>query len=439
RAVVVGAGLAGLAAAWRLRERGFDVEVLERRGQCGGRLGCERVDGFHVESALHVARTSDRHLPGWIHAVGLADELLPLRPVTTAQLAAGRVVATSARSPLEVARRRGVPLVAGLRTLRLPRLMRRYAPLLDRDAPERAARLDDRSVGDFARLYFGRGVYERFCEPLAAAPGGGDADELSRVVFLLEWLAESGGHVGVARRGLSELPLAAAERLGVHTRTRAARIARAGGRLEVEVAGAARREADVVVVATGPGEAAALCEPLLSTPEREHLRAVRLRSEAVLVAALHRPASGAPHYVRVPAVEGEIVDALLVEPGIADGRAPLGGGLATVTANAAFCASSEGANDEVVEKELVSALERIYPTVVGTIDFTVLFRRTAAVPVFEVGAYRALDRFRRVQRDHRARGRRVYFAGDHLAGNAADAIVGSGFRAADEAAADLGA
>jgi len=439
RAIVIGAGLAGLAAAWRLRELGFAVEVVERRAQAGGRLSCERVDGFHIEAALHVARTNDRHLARWISAVGLADDLLPLRPVVTAEIARGQVVATSARSPLDIARRRGVPFLAGLRTQRLPRLMRRYSALLDRDAPERAARLDDRSVADFARLYFGSGVYERLCEPLAAAAGQGAAEQLSRVVFLLEWLAESQGRFGVARRGLSELPAAAAEQLGVRMRTRATRVARGDGSFAVELADGSRREADAVVVATNPREAATLTGALLSFPERDHLERVALADEAVLVAALHRPASGTPLYVRVPAVEGEIVDALLVEPGIADGRAPLGGGLATVRASAAFSAASASASDEVVEKELVSALERVLPTVVGTIDFTVLYRRASSLPVFGVGAYRALDRFRRVQRDQRAAQRRLYFAGDYLAGPCADQIVGSGLRAATDLVADLGA
>ena len=37
RAVVVGAGLGGLSAAIRLLARGYDVTVVERREQAGGR------------------------------------------------------------------------------------------------------------------------------------------------------------------------------------------------------------------------------------------------------------------------------------------------------------------------------------------------------------------------------------------------------------------
>jgi len=436
-AVVIGGGLSGLAAAWRLRKRGCDVIVLERRARCGGRVAGERIEGFGVEGSMQVLRSNDRHIPGLIREAGLADELLPLRPVTTAQLSRGKVEPVASHSPSDVARIPGVRFREGLRTLRLPRLMRRYRSLLDRDYPERAGDWDFRSVGDFARLYFGKSVFERFASPIATAATCGDPDELSRVVFLLEWLAEENGRFGVARRGLSELPAHLADQLSVRTEIEAVSVSANGAGFNVKCSDGNILAADAVVVTSSASQAHALCATELVPAERDYLTGLQTGPEAVLVAALHRAATGAPQYVRVPAVEGEIVESLLVEPGVADGRAPAGGGLATVTANRAFCESSKGTSDEVVEKELAAALERIYPSIVGTIKFTLVYRRKSALPRFDVGAYRNMERFRRVHRDRRASGRRLYFAGDYLSGLTADQTAGSGFRAADELVADL--
>lgn len=50
RVVVIGAGFGGLAAAIRLRARGHDVELVEKRDQAGGRAGVFRQDGFTFDA-----------------------------------------------------------------------------------------------------------------------------------------------------------------------------------------------------------------------------------------------------------------------------------------------------------------------------------------------------------------------------------------------------
>src|SRR5215207_2824973 len=72
--LVVGAGLAGLSAAVRLRSAGCDVHVVEAAGHAGGRLATDRVDGFVVDRGFQVLNTgypraADLDLPalrlGW--------------------------------------------------------------------------------------------------------------------------------------------------------------------------------------------------------------------------------------------------------------------------------------------------------------------------------------------------------------------------------------
>lgn len=67
RVVVIGAGFGGLAAAIRLRARGHDVVVLEKRHQAGGRAGVIRQDGFTFDLG-----------PTIITAPGLLAELFQL-------------------------------------------------------------------------------------------------------------------------------------------------------------------------------------------------------------------------------------------------------------------------------------------------------------------------------------------------------------------------
>jgi len=93
--VVVGAGIAGLAAAWALRDR--DVLVLEATDRVGGRIKSERRGrywlncGAHVfgreDSAtgrlLHETGTEAVEVPGVLTAVSLHDRVLAGRRVET--------------------------------------------------------------------------------------------------------------------------------------------------------------------------------------------------------------------------------------------------------------------------------------------------------------------------------------------------------------------
>ncbi|WP_336037118.1 FAD-dependent oxidoreductase [Halobacterium yunchengense] len=58
RVVVAGAGLAGLAAARRLADDGFDVTVFERRDGVGGRVRSRRADGFVFDRGFQVLFTA---------------------------------------------------------------------------------------------------------------------------------------------------------------------------------------------------------------------------------------------------------------------------------------------------------------------------------------------------------------------------------------------
>ena len=49
RVVVIGGGIAGLTAAFRLQQAGASVLVLEAAGRPGGRLTTDTVDGYVIE------------------------------------------------------------------------------------------------------------------------------------------------------------------------------------------------------------------------------------------------------------------------------------------------------------------------------------------------------------------------------------------------------
>jgi 15-cis-phytoene desaturase len=75
--IVVGAGLAGLAAAFELCKAGLSVRVLESRDVLGGRTSSWIQDGMPVESGLHKFLGIYRALPDLLKEVGVQlDDIL---------------------------------------------------------------------------------------------------------------------------------------------------------------------------------------------------------------------------------------------------------------------------------------------------------------------------------------------------------------------------
>src|SRR5881396_505553 len=77
RVVVVGAGIAGLAAAWELtRTGGVDVTLLESERRAGGVIVTEHVEGFVVEGGPDGFLASEPELPELANELGIGDHLV---------------------------------------------------------------------------------------------------------------------------------------------------------------------------------------------------------------------------------------------------------------------------------------------------------------------------------------------------------------------------
>jgi len=445
RIAVVGAGLAGLCAAGELSRQGHEVTVFEARARAGGRVGGEWCDGHWMETAWPVLCGRDRTLERWVRERGLGDAMWPLRPVQTTLAQDGETTPVDGLSLGGAARIPGPWPWERLRLLRWARLLRRYAPQLDPARPELAAPLDHRSVADHGKLYLGERLLDAWLAPEIQGVWGDSVESLSRVALLLHCRSVGVGErrpgpPGLPRRPLFELVEAAVEGLVVRCATAVDRIDEepAGG-FGVEVTnGRGERQTehfDGVVVAVAPREAARLCAALLQPAERDFFAAVEERPGVTFAVALDGVDRGLPQEIRVPRREGLAVSSILIEPGQLEGRAPEGASqLLALAADGAARRWAEVA-DDVVAKTALASLEAIVPGVGGRAKSVRVAR--AILPRFAVGHYRRLARFASVQRDRRALGRRLYWAGDYLSGPSFEAAARSGLRVAEALGADL--
>jgi protoporphyrinogen oxidase len=91
RIAVIGAGVAGLTAAYRLTAAGHACDVYERWPGLGGQAATlDAGGGVRLERYYHHLFTTDRHIAGLFDELGMPDEL-EWRESTTAMLARGRL------------------------------------------------------------------------------------------------------------------------------------------------------------------------------------------------------------------------------------------------------------------------------------------------------------------------------------------------------------
>lgn len=278
RVVVVGAGLSGLAVAFRLRQAlpGVDLTLLEGRDRPGGTVWTEHRDGFRVETGPNGFLDNK---PG---AVRLCRDLGIDNQLVAASEGSRRNRFVFLRDRLH--RLPSSPL--GLITTPLLSTGGKLALLREplRGKPANAS--PDESVAAFARRRFGREAADVFMGALVTGIYAGDPEALSvRACFprLAQFEDEAGGvlrgflrsarqkrrdaaahgekpaptRAWSFREGLRALVEALTGRVGVTTGVRVTRIERAGAGWVVLGEGRDAWEADAVVLACPAYEQAA--------------------------------------------------------------------------------------------------------------------------------------------------------------------------------------
>ena len=177
--VVVGGGIAGLAAAYELHKRGRSFVILERAARTGGVIISEHAGGFVLDGGPDALLTQKPEGIALCEELGIADRLVPTKPPRLAYIQrAGRLHPLPANSVLGIPTRFGPFIRTGLFTW--AGKMRMAAEMF---VPPRREDSDE-SIGSFMRRRFGNEAVEYLAEPLLAGIHAGDVDRLSiRALF----------------------------------------------------------------------------------------------------------------------------------------------------------------------------------------------------------------------------------------------------------------
>jgi oxygen-dependent protoporphyrinogen oxidase len=164
---VVGAGVAGLAAAYRLMRLGHDVTVYEASDRAGGAVRTERRDGFLAEHGPNSMQAPTGAVAQLISELGLAERQVEANPMARKRYVVrnGRLQALpfSPRALLTS------PLFSTRAKLALV-----MEPLASSPPPD-----GDESIAGFVRRRFGQELLDYAAGPLVSGIYAGDPEVLS--------------------------------------------------------------------------------------------------------------------------------------------------------------------------------------------------------------------------------------------------------------------
>ncbi len=345
RVVVVGGGIAGLAAARHLESLLPDAEItlVERSEQLGGKLLTEQVDGFVVEGAADSFLSRKPRGVGLCEELGLEGRLVGRRPEHARSFIRHGAELYRLPEGLTGMIPTDLDALAGSNLLSAPGRARLEA---ERELPP-APPGGDESIASFVSRRLGPEAYERLVEPLMTGIYGGDGDRLSLEATFPDLRAlelEHGSllagleaqHQARSRYpvfvslpgGVGELVralVAALERTTFAIAAATSVSERSGGYL-VELGASRRQEADAVVLAVPAFATAELVsdfDPALADAHAE----IPYASSAIVT--LGYATEDVPHpldgfgYV-VPKTEGSDVLACTWSSSKWEGRAPAG-------------------------------------------------------------------------------------------------------------------
>ncbi|GGZ92532.1 protoporphyrinogen oxidase [Streptomyces bluensis] len=327
--VVIGGGVAGLAAAHRSLDRGARVTLLEASDRIGGKLLPGEIAGVRVDFGAESMLARRPEAVGLAREVGLTDRLQP--PAT----ATASIWTRGALRPMPKGHVMGVPgtasALAGVLSEEGLRRIER-----DADLP-RTEFGDDVAVGEYVAARLGREVVDRLVEPLLGGVYAGDAYRISMRSAVPQLFGAARAHASLTEAvrevqaraaaaqqtgpvfmgiegGVGGLPLAVAASVRARggeilTGTPVSELRRTPAAWRV-VAGDRVLHADAVVVAV-PAPAAAELLRAEAPAAATELAAVEYASMALVTLAYRRAGTALPEGsgFLVPPVDGRTIKA----------------------------------------------------------------------------------------------------------------------------------
>ncbi|KAG5527069.1 hypothetical protein RHGRI_028108 [Rhododendron griersonianum] len=171
RVAVVGAGVSGLAAAYKLKLHGLNVTVFEAEGRAGGKLRSISQDGLIWDEGANTMTESETEVRFLLDNLGLHDKQQFPIAQNKRYIVRNGAPALIPSNPIALIRSNFLSAQSKLLII--------LEPFLWKKSNMEKVSDSDESVGDFFQRHFGKEVVDYMIDPFVAGTSAGDPGSLS--------------------------------------------------------------------------------------------------------------------------------------------------------------------------------------------------------------------------------------------------------------------
>ncbi len=422
--VIVGAGIAGLTAAYQLKKAGHDVLVLDSNSYVGGRMFTVEWEGFKVDGGAKFVTTTDHSLLDMVREMGLEDQIFrDEEGLTITVYRDGKMHSANFLSIPSYFGWSGVSLGARLAMLKLIPYFLSMARLKNVYHLEQAPGPDvDETYEQFFTQRISPEMFEYWAIPMFETMCAYTGADVSRKAFLAMMAAYLNADTVGFRDGIGVLPTAMASRLNVELGAVVKSIAPyadgSGAKVSYTRNGSSQTVAARRVVVAVPGNHVLA---LFEDPRpawKSFFSTVAYSTGALQYHIVETDYQPEVQGTFVPRSSGLPINSVKFEK-YQDGRWLM------LTDPSVYTFKMDERQETLIERA-IEVITLIYPAIKGKFVAHRIFRWRDKVPTFRPGYLNALADFWRDPQEGP-----VYFCGDYFAGPSTGGALYSGRECAE--------
>lgn len=428
RVVVIGAGVAGLAAARYLKSAGMQVTVLEKKPYVGGRVHTDCFEGFKVDTGAQFMTNFYAHTQQIISDLNLQDAVIPITGgasiVRNGKLHQIFPTTNMISSSL-------ISFRSKLTLLKILAPMLRYWNDLDIYAFYKLQALDMHSISEYVHQELDDELLDYLFEPLLSGILYWTPGHTSQAMLFPMLKACLGMKLFTLKDSLGSLPEAMAVGLEMQCNAEVISVASApsgGYTIEASVNGKSNRYTSGGIVCAIPATTVSKLFPFLSAEQHAFFDAVRYSASVNTAIVFNRRFSSEFYSIFCPSYDFRYLATMNVESAKNSSQIPQGRDLIELFPSATASRELLLNDDASIKDKLCTDTKLISP------DYDLsdndcayrVYRWDQALPEFDVGHLKRLKAFAddKIESDH------IVFAGDYIGGPYIEGAIHSGFQAA---------